>query len=42
MVRRCELAGGIKVELCDHIMQLWPKIGYSTGELEVAAVYDNH
>ena len=42
MARRCEAAGGIKVELCDHIMQLWQKIGYSPGELEVAAVYDDH
>ena len=42
MARRCEAAGGAKVELCDHIMQLWKKIGYSPGELEVAAVYDDH
>ena len=42
MARRCEAAGGPKVELCDHIMQLWKKIGYSPGVLEVAAVYDDH
>ena len=42
MARRCEAAGGVKVELCDYIMGLWQRIGYSPGVLEVAAVYDDH
>lgn len=42
MARRCEAAGGVKVELCDYIMGLWERIGYSPGVLEVAAVYDDH
>ena len=42
MARRCEAAGGVKVELSEYILGLWEKIGYSPGELEVAAVYDDH
>ena len=42
MARRCEAAGGEKIEFSDNIMELWKKIGYVPGELEVAAVYDDH
>ena len=42
MARRCQAACGVKVEFSDYIMGLWHKIGYVPGELEVAAVYDDH
>ena len=42
MARRCEAAGGDKVELCDYIINLWKEIGYVPGDVELAAVYDDH
>jgi hypothetical protein len=42
MARRCEAAGGVKVEFSDYILGLWRSVGYVPGELEVAAVYDDH
>ena len=42
MARRCEAAGGLRVEFSEYIMGLWNKIGYVPGELEVAAVFDDH
>ena len=42
IAKKCEAAGGTKVELADHIVALWKKIGYEPGELEFAAVYDDH
>ena len=42
MARRCDAAGGNKVEFSQYIMDLWESIGYSPGEIEVAAVYDDH
>ena len=42
MARRCEAAGGVKVELSDYIIQLWNKIGYVPGDVGLAAVYDDH
>ena len=42
MAKKCELAGGLKVELSDYIIGLWNKIGYIPGEVEMAAVYDDH
>ena len=29
MARKCEAAGGPKIELTDYIMKLWTKIGYA-------------
>ena len=40
IARRCEAAQGPKVEFSDHILNLWEKIGYVPGEVEMAAVYD--
>ena len=42
MARRCEAAGGPKVEFCDYILGLWREIGYVPGDVEMAAVYDDH
>lgn len=42
IARRCDAAGGKKVELGDYILDLWKKIGYTPGELEVASAYDDH
>ena len=42
MARRCETAGGVKVDLSDYIINLWNKIGYVPGDVELAAVYDDH
>ena len=42
MAIKCEDAGGPKVELSDHIIGLWNKIGYIPGEVEMEAVYDDH
>ena len=42
IAKKCEAAGGNKVELGDHILNLWKKIGYSPGDLEYAAAYDDH
>ena len=38
MARRCETAGGVKVDLSDYIINLWNKIGYVPGDVELAAV----
>ena len=40
--RRCEAAGGKKVDFRNYILELWSKIGYTPGEIETAALYDNH
>ena len=42
MARKCEAAGGIKVELGQYIVELWKKIGYTPGLLEFAAAHDDH
>ena len=42
IARRCEAAQGPKVEFSDYIIKLWDKIGYVPGEIEIAAVYDEH
>ena len=42
IARRCEAAHGDKVEFSDYILKLWRKIGYSPGEVEMAAIYDEH
>ena len=42
IARRCEAAQGEKVEFSDYILKLWQKIGYVPGEIEMAAVYDEH
>ena len=42
MARRCEAAGGPKVEFSDYILGMWKKIGYVPGDVEMAAVYDDH
>ena len=42
IARKCEAAGGIKVELGHYIVELWKKIGYSPGVLEYAAAHDEH
>ena len=42
IARRCEAAQGTKVEFSDFVMKLWDQIGYVPGEVEMAAVYDEH
>ena len=42
IARKCETAQGPKVEFSDYIIKLWQKIGYVPGEVEMAAVYDEH
>ena len=42
IARRCEAAQGAKVEFSEYILKLWEKIGYAPGEVEMAAVYDEH
>ena len=42
IARRCEAAQGEKVEFSDYIQKLWKKIGYAPGEVEMAAIYDEH
>ena len=40
IARKCEAAQGAKVEFSDFILKLWQEIGYSPGEIEMAAIYD--
>ena len=40
IARKCEAAQGEKVEFSDFILKLWQEIGYSPGEIEMAAIYD--
>ena len=35
MARKCDAAGGPKVELTSYIFDLWQKIGYSPGDVEL-------
>ena len=42
VARRCEAAQGQKVEFSDFILRLWQEIGYTPGEVEIAAVYDEY
>ena len=42
IAKKCEAAEGAKVEFSDYILDLWQKIGYVPGEVEMAAVYDEH
>ena len=42
MARRCEAAGGKKADFSHYILELWRKIAYSPGEIETAALYDDH
>ena len=42
VARRCEAAQGEKVEFSDFILRLWQEIGYTPGEVEIAAVYDEY
>ena len=42
IARKCEAVQGEKVEFSDYITGLWSKIGYIPGDVEMAAVYDEH
>ena len=42
IARRCEAAGGIKVDFSQYIQRLWESIGYSPDVLDIAAAYDDH
>ena len=42
IARRCEAAGGERVEFSDYILEMWAKIGYSPQEVEIASLYDEH
>ena len=41
IARKCETKGGLKIEFCDYIVNLWSKIGYDPCEVELAAAYDD-
>ena len=41
MARRCEAAGGQKVEFSDYILNLWKEIGYSPENVELADLDDD-
>ena len=36
MARNCETAGGLRVEFCDYIQNLWETIGYSPENVELS------
>ena len=38
VARRCEVEGGEKVEFPDYILDLWSRIGYSPGSLEIECI----
>ena len=42
IAKKCEAAGGQKVDFSDHILKMWRNIGYTPEDLEVATVYDDH
>ena len=42
IARKCEAAGGQRVDFSDFILDMWQKIGYSPQEIEVATLYDDH
>ena len=41
IAKRCEAAGGDRVEFSQYVMDLWREIGYSPQEVEIASIYDN-
>ena len=41
LAKRCEAAGGEKMDFNDFIFDLWGKIGYSPADVEVASLYDD-
>ena len=42
IARKCEAQNGPKVEFSDYIQDLWKKIEYVPGMVEMAAIYDDH
>ena len=42
LARKCEEAGGPKIEFSEYILDLWQKIGYDPAEVEIASLYDDH
>ena len=42
MARRCEAAGGERVEFSDYVTNMWASIGYSPEDVEIASLYDDH
>ena len=42
VAKKCEAAGGQKVEFSDYVQNMWGDIGYSPQEIEVASLYDDH
>ena len=41
IARKCEAAGGERVEFCDFILGMWENIGYTPQEVEIASLYDD-
>ena len=42
MAKRCENAGGKKVDFSEYILKMWDQIGYNPGEEEIASTFDDH
>ena len=38
VAKRCEAAGGVRVEFTDYILELWKKIGYSPDKINFSEV----
>ena len=42
LAKKCEIAGGQKIEFSDYILDMWKKIGHNPADVEVATLYDDH
>ena len=42
VAKKCEAAGGQKVDFSNYILDMWQKINYNPGEVEIASVFDDH
>ena len=42
IAKKCEEAGGEKVDFAEYILQLWTKIGYVPDDEEIASAYDEY
>ena len=39
--KRCEIAGGERIEFSDYVLDMWEKIGYNPQDIEVASLHDD-
>ena len=42
MAKKCESAGGQKVEFSQYILDMWKTINYKPEEIEIASAFDDH